>query len=374
MMTYKFRLYPSKQQDQTLTDSIEVCRLLYNQSLEERLKDKGLRYYEQKRNLTQKRQVTPALQNIHSQVLQDVIWRVDRAFQNYHRDLKIGRPNFKRYGRYNSITYPQFGSFCIKGNRLRLAFVDGLIKMRLHRIPIGTIKTCTIIRDIDRWFACFSCDIDSTRKTVNGMTASIDLGLRNWIMLNNGEFIERPRFLDTSVENIKRLQRGLSRKKKGSKHWQKAKIALAKAWRKVRLQRQDYCQKVTTNLAKRFQKIIFEKLSISKMVHNHRLAGKILDATWYKLRQLAAYKAEVITVDPSNTTQRCSNCGFMPEKRVGLEVRTWNCGNCGLIIDRDHNAAVNILKLGSEGTLVEKESLLVQNKQVTSMKHEAYIL
>jgi putative transposase len=85
MMTYKFRLYPSKQQVQTLTDSIEVCRLLYNQSLEERLKDKGLRYYEQKRNLTQKRQVTPALQNIHSQVLQDVIWRVDRAFQNYQR-------------------------------------------------------------------------------------------------------------------------------------------------------------------------------------------------------------------------------------------------------------------------------------------------
>lgn len=159
-----------------MTDSIEVCRLLYNPSLEERLKDKGLRYYEQKRNLTQKRQVTPALQNIHSQVLQDVIWRVDRAliFQHYHRDLKIGRPNFKRYGKYNSITYPQFGSFYIKGNRLRLAFVDGLIKMRLHRIHIGTIKTCTIIRDIDRWFACFSCDIDSTRKTGNGMTASID--------------------------------------------------------------------------------------------------------------------------------------------------------------------------------------------------------
>jgi putative transposase len=166
------------------------------------------------------------------------------------------------------------------------------------------------------------------------MTASIDLGLRNWIMLNNGEFIERPRFLDTSVENIKRLQRRLARKKKGSKHWQKAKIVLAKVWRKVRLQREDYCQKVTTNLAKRFQKIIFEKLSVSKMVQNHRLAGKILDATWYKLRQLAAYKAEVITVDPSNTTQRCSNCGFMPEKRVGLGVRTWNCGNCGLIIDR----------------------------------------
>ena len=130
-------------------------------------------------------------------------------------------------------------------------------------------------------------------------------------MLNNGESIERPRFLETSVENIKRLQRGLSRKKKGSKHWQKAKIALAKAWRKVRLQREVAVRKLRP-IWRRFQKIIFEKLPISKMVQNHRLAGKILDATWYKLRQLAAYKAEVITVNPNNTTQRCSNCGFMP--------------------------------------------------------------
>jgi putative transposase len=112
------------------------------------------------------------------------------------------------------------------------------------------------------------------------------------------------------------------------------------------------------------QKYAFEKLSISKMVKNHKLAGKILDATWYKLRQLAAYKAEVVTVDPSNTTQRCSSCGFIPEKRVGLDVRTYNCDSCGLIIDRGHNSAANILKLGSEGTLVEKEPLLVQNKQL----------
>lgn len=116
------------------------------------------------------------------------------------------------------------------------------------------------------------------------------------------------------------------------------------------------------------QKYAFEKLSISKMVKNHKLGGKILYATWYKLRQLAAYKAEVVTVDPSNTTQRCSSCGFIPEKRVGLDVRTYNCDSCG------HNSAANILKLGSEGTLVEKEPLLVQNKQITSMKHEAHIL
>lgn len=135
-------------------------------SLEERLKDKGLKYFEQKRNLTQKRKTSSSLQKIHSQVLQTVISRLERAFQNYHSDKRrvVGQPNFKRYGRYNSIIYPQFGSFHIKENRLRLAFIDGLIKIRLHRIPIGTIKTCTIIRDIDRWFACFACSDDAADK------------------------------------------------------------------------------------------------------------------------------------------------------------------------------------------------------------------
>jgi putative transposase len=94
------------------------------------------------------------------------------------------------------------------------------------------------------------------------------------------------------------------------------------------------------------------------MVKNHKLAGKILDATWHKLRQLAAYKAEVITIDPNNTTQRCSRCGVIPEKTIEPDVRIYECSNCGLILDRDHNAALNILKLGSERTLVEKEPLL----------------
>ena len=373
MITYKFRIYPSKQQIATLEQSIETCRILYNQSLEERLKDKGLKYFEQKRNLTQKRKTSSSLQKIHSQVLQTVISRLERAFQNYHIDRVVGQPNFKRYGRYNSITYPQFGSFHIKENRLRLAFIDGLIKVRIHRIPIGTIKTCTIIRDIDRWFACFACSDDAANrvKTRNNKTASVDVGLNNWMKLDNGERIDRPRFLDAAIKNIKRLQADLSRKKKGSKHWQKGKVSLAKAWRKVRLQREDYCQKVTTKLAKRFQTIVFEKLSIDKMVKNHRLADKILDATWYKLRQLAAYKAEVVIVDPSNTTQRCSRCGLIPEKKIGLDVRIYNCNGCGLVIDRDHNAALNILKMGSERTHVEKKPLL---KQASLMKHEAHML
>lgn len=120
MICYRFRIYPNQQQIQTLEQTIEDCRLLYNQSLEERKKDVGLKYYEQKRNLTQKRQVTATLKNIHSQVLQNVLWRLEKAFQNYHRDPEQwGMPTFKRHFRYNSITYPQYPAFSLIGDRLR---------------------------------------------------------------------------------------------------------------------------------------------------------------------------------------------------------------------------------------------------------------
>lgn len=359
MKTYKFRMYPNKQQMRILEESIEICRLLYNESLEERRKDEGLKYYEQKRRLTQKRNTVDSLKRIHSQVLQNVILRLERAFQNYHRDKSIGQPNFKRHHRYNSITYPQYGSFCIKENKLKLAFVDGLIKLRLHRIPVGNIKTCTIIRDIDRWFACFSCN-NVTRNTTNN-AVGVDVGLLNWITLSNGETIDRPRFLKGSINKIKSLQRDLARKKKGSKNRNKARMKLAKAWRKTRLQREDYCHKVTTNLARKFGTIVFEKLSIRDMVKNHKLAGSILDSTWYRIRQLAAYKAEVILVDPKNTTQRCSKCGLLPEKKIDLKTRIYEC-RCGLVLNRDHNSALEILRLGSERTHIEKEPLLVSHE------------
>jgi putative transposase len=147
------------------------------------------------------------------------------------------------------------------------------------------------------------------------------------------------------------LQRTLSRKKKGSRNREKARIQLAKSWRKVRLQRDDYCQKITTSLAKRFGKIVFEKLSIDKMVKNHNLAQSILG-------QLAACKAEVIIVDPSNTTQRCSCCGSMPEKKIDLKVRVYKCSSCGLVLNRDYNAALEILRKGLEQTHMEKPPLL----------------
>jgi putative transposase len=379
MKTYKFRIYPNKQQIQYLEESIEICRLLYNESLEERRKDSSLSYYEQKRRLTQKRKILDTLKRVHSQVLQNVMLRLERAFQNYnrlqsillrrqrasgsfHRDKSLGYPKFRRHGRYNSLIYPQYGSFEIKENKLKLAFVNGLIKVKLHRLIIGEIKTCTIVRDIDRWFACFSCD--SVVRNTNNNTIGVDVGLLNWMTLSNGQVIDRPAFLKNSIQKIKKLQRSVSQKKRGSKNRNKIRIKLAKAWRKVRLQREDYCQKITTNLAKRFGTIIFEKLSIANMTKNHNLAASIFDATWYKLKQLAAYKAEVISVNPINTSQRCSRCQNILKAKMDLSVRTYECPKCGLVLGRDYNSALDILRLGQELTFAERKPILVKNKQV----------
>jgi putative transposase len=134
--------------------------------------------------------------------------RLERAFQNYRRDRNVGQPHFKRKDRYNSITYPQYyhshGSFSIKENKLKLSLVDGLIQVKMHRILIGNIKTCTIIRDIDRWFACFSYD-NNISKNPNLKTnniVGIDVGLLNWMTLSTGEVIDRPKFLSKSLEKI----------------------------------------------------------------------------------------------------------------------------------------------------------------------------
>lgn len=212
----------------------------------------------------------------------------------------------------------------------------------------GNPKTCTIIRDVDRWFACFSYN-NNREKIANGRTVGIDVGIKNWITLSSGDMVDRPRFYDSAVGNTKKLQRNLSRKKKGSKNRKKARIRLAKAWRKVRLQREDYCHKITSDLSKRFQTMVFERLDIQEMVessvacHKRQLTKNILDASWYKLKQLAAYKAEIVLIDPAGSTQKCSRCGFISEEKITLDVRTYECKNCGLVLDRDYNAAINIV-------------------------------
>ncbi len=203
----------------------------------------------------------------------------------------------------------------------------------------------------------------------------MDVGIRNLVALSSEELIPNPKFLGRSAETIKHLQRQLSKKKAGSRHRARAKLALAKTWRKIRRQGDDYAHKLSFKLASENSLIVFEDLKIQNMVKNHQLASAIMDSTWGKLRRLTAYKAErrggrVILVNPCGTSQKCSRCGN--EERLELSDRIFKCTKCGLTLDRDINAAKNILKAGLEQPHAEIEPLLVRRiSKFQSRKREA---
>jgi putative transposase len=374
LITYKFRIYPSTQRERRLNDTIETCRRLYNNFLEDRNENRtGL--YEQKRQLVSLKRDNKYLKAVFSQVLQDVALRLDKTFQAFFTGL-MKYPRFRKYGRYNSFTYPQLG-FKLKGSKLYLSKI-GKVKIVLHRKISGFIKRITVIRDVDQWFvALFVDESNPTVKCADGKIG-VNVGISSVAALSDGTLIENPRYLKESVQRIKSLQRKLSRKKKASQNREKTRITLAKAWRKVRRQREDFCHKLSNDLTRENELAVFEDLKILNMVKNHNLASAILDTTWGKLRVMTVYKAErrngrVILVNPVGLSQKCSRCGWFSPTKLTLKDRMFHCLNCGLVLDRDVNAARNILKLGLEQSLVETEPLLVTRiSKFQSRKQEAH--
>ena len=360
---YKFRLYPAARQEQTMVETMETCRRLYNNLLNDRIRN-HTGNFEQRRILTTRRRENKYLKQVHSQVLQDVSFRLERAFGAFFSGLS-NFPKFKRKGRYDLFTYPQsgrHGGFRILNGKLSLSMI-GSVKIRLHRDVVGKVKTCTILRDINEWFACITTEKEETKPVPSDRpSVGIDLGVTPIVTLSDGTCLQAPKLLKKSEAEIKTLQRSLSRKRTGSKNRAKAKVALAKSWTRLRNRRNDFAHKTSKFFASNYGTIVFEDLKIANMVKNRRLASAILDACWGKTRRLTAYKAErrggrVILVQPSGTSQECSGCGKSVEK--ALSERTHSCPFCGLVLDRDVNAARNILARGLEQARAETEPLPV---------------
>ena len=277
LTTYRFRLYPTRTQENLLNETLETCRLLYNWMLAER-REKHIGFYEQKKVLVELKKKEEYLKAVHSQVLQDVVLRLDKAHRAFFAGL-ASRPRFKRKGRYNSFRYPQLGGFTVIAKALRLSKI-GSVKMKLHRPIEGIPKACTIIRDIDQWYACISAEIESKPiKSRGGEPVGVDLGIVKLATLSDGRTFENPRHLDSYTTRLKTLQRGLSRTKRGSSNREQARVALAKVWRKVRSKRLDLAHKVSADLASEYSTVVFEDLHIPSMVKNHSLASAITDAS-----------------------------------------------------------------------------------------------
>lgn len=359
--TYKYRLYPSKAQEVKLTAALEVCRVLYNSCLLDRKNHfestgKGLSRIRQQEILAADKKRVLLLNEVHSQVLQDVLFRVERAYQGFFRRLaekqgKAGYPRFKNEGRYDSITYPQEPGFTIEVGKLRLSKI-GQIKMRMHRDIVGHVKTCTIRRDGNHWYACFSVEYEPEKRPIPDKTVGIDVGLKSFAVLSDGTEIANPRYLRKTEKKLKQTQRSLSRKKKGGGNRRKARQRVASLHRKVRNQRLDFHHKESRKIVDSFGLIAVEDLKIGNMMQNHHLSKSISDAGWGSFLRVLASKAEEAgrrfeKVDPRNTSVRCSHCGEAVPKT--LAIRLHQCPSCGLVLDRDHNAALNILQRATAG-------------------------
>ena len=298
----------------------------------------------------------PEYGEVNAQVLQDVVQRVDRAFQAFFRRVKSGEtpgyPRFHGRDRYTSGTYPQVGEHggtALDGGLLRLSKI-GRIPIRLHRPLEGTPKTITISRDADGWYASISCaDVPMHSLPTTGQETGIDLGIEAFATLSDGTRIFNPGWYRKAERALKTAQRRVSRRKRGAHRRRKAVALLAKAHQKVRRQRRDFHHKTALALLRTNDTIYHEALQPSNMVRNHHLAKSIQDAGWGAFLTILTHKAacagrRVIGVNPAYTSQMCSGCGVIVVK--GLSVRWHSCPDCGTSLHRDHNAAKNIERLG----------------------------
>ena len=363
-ISYKFRLYPNSHQETLMKKTLELCRYIYNETLSYR-RDKyekeniSISKFDTNKFLPLWKKDKPELENIHSQVLQNVQERVDLAFRAFFQRIKKGQkpgyPRFKGLGQYDSFCYPQPKDNCPKNNLLKI-FKIGFVKIDLHReIPeICKIKRITIKRECDKWFAVFSCEENENNKIhLKENIVGIDLGCKNFITLSDGTQVENPKFLKQSMKKIKRYSRKLSEKKKGSPERIKTKKVLNQVYKKIKNQRSDFLHKTSKNLVENYKNIVFEDLNIDEMLENRpwrNLNRTILDSGWGIFVKMCIYKAEraggrIIKVNPKNTTKMCSRCGNLIEK--DLSERIHKC-SCGLEIDRDLNASINILRLGQK--------------------------
>jgi len=374
MKTFKYRIYPSTAQETQLKQQLELCRWVYNKTLETRknaFEQDGvsLSYYDTKKMLPVWKEEYPALKRVHSMVLQDVTMRVDLAFQAFFRRVKAGEeepgyPRFKGYDRYDSMCYPQYrNGVKLVGNQLNLSKI-GSVKVKLHRELCGTPKTVCIRRSsTGKWFATFACECEKTLLPDEPKYIGIDVGTSTFATLSDGEKVNNPRFFKRSAQQLATAQRRLEKVAKGTpppvgtRLWArtKRKKIVARIHERIACQRSDFAHKLSRYWVNTYGVIVLEDLNIVGMMAEHtivfgnKLNKSIADVAWNQLAQFTAYKAEdagrlFLQVDPRNTSKRCSRCSALVPK--SLKDRVHNCPHCGLVLDRDHNAAINILALG----------------------------
>jgi len=373
---YKYRLYPTKNQKRKLQGTLDLCRDLYNSALQERIeaykKNKvSLSYIMQQNELPDLKKDLPEYETVYAQVLQNVLKRLDTNFKAFFRRLKNhekpGFPRYKGYDRYDSFVYPQSG-FKLKENRLSLSKI-GDIRLKTSRPVQGRIKTCTIKREVDRWYIILTIEIEKEVKPVTELKpVAIDLGVKRFAVLGipsssdqNIEkileskdykqvIIDNPKYLKRSEKRLKKAHRRLSLARKGSSERKKTKKVLNKVYRKINNQRNDFLHKLSREIVDNYNQIFLEDLDINSMLRRHWVSKGISDASWGRFVSYISYKAEeagkrVYPLSPKDSSKTCYKCGYV-NKDLELKDRSWTCPVCGTQHDRDVNAAFELLNRG----------------------------
>ncbi len=368
MLAYKFRLYPNHEEELRLLRAMELCRRAYNRMLEE-FNENHLSSNEMGRFLTRLKKEWPELNEVYSKCLQP---ECNRLYANLaslrelkKRGRKVGKLRFKPSQRFRTITYNQSGFRLLpKNDKFGLLHLSkiGDIPMRMHRAVEGEIKGVTVKHmPSGKWFACLLVDDgrDPRDLTIIDSAIGIDVGLEHYTVDSDGNEAENPRYLKRELKKLRREQRHLSKKQKGSKNHVKQRMIVARTYERVCDQLNDYQHKLSRHYVDNYDLIVTEELDIEELVESGHLSRSISDASWSSFNQKLAYKAVragklFVQVDPRGTSQTCPMCYRVEVKTISQ--RTHDCP-CGYKDTRDHASSLVILDRGLRKVRSERSEL-----------------